>query len=363
MTPRPLAPEEHPSGVPVSVLALLIRFCSLSGASLLPMLEQAGVPEETLHDPDARISSDTMEFFWQGAAVLLNDPAIAVSVGVTVEARAFGLLGHLMEVSESFAEAIQHHERFKATLCPNLMLDLRQNGADLHVGIVDRIPLGDSVRRHAIEFALSGAVSAFARLAGIPSLPPQSIIAHFDYPPPSHASAYHERFGGSVFFNSHRNELILRGIIDDGRLFSAHGALRDLLLRQMEARVASSSEVSLRERLDAWFRVNLPLGRITLDEAAADFHLSPRSLQRHLKDEEGLHFSELLGQVRLGRATELLMDRTLSLEEIAFLLGYSEMAAFHRAFRGWTGAAPGAYRAGLLRDEASRHGAPARRLS
>jgi AraC-like DNA-binding protein len=39
-------------------------------------------------------------------------------------------------------------------------------------------------------------------------------------------------------------------------------------------------------------------------------------------------------------------DRAIGLQEVAFLLGFSDQSAFHRAFVRWTGKRPGQYRAG-----------------
>ena len=55
-------------------------------------------------------------------------------------------------------------------------------------------------------------------------------------------------------------------------------------------------------------------------------------------------FRGILDDVRREFACALLQDRSLSVGDIAFFLQYSEPAAFHRAFRRWTGQAPGDFR-------------------
>ncbi|HSY38976.1 MAG TPA: AraC family transcriptional regulator, partial [Polyangia bacterium] len=73
--------------------------------------------------------------------------------------------------------------------------------------------------------------------------------------------------------------------------------------------------------------------------------LSKRTLQRRL-GVEGVSFRALTDEVRRGLATEYLTDGRVSLSEIALLLGFSEQAAFQRAFLRWTGVTPGQYRRG-----------------
>jgi len=85
----------------------------------------------------------------------------------------------------------------------------------------------------------------------------------------------------------------------------------------------------------------------SIELAARLANTSVRSLQRSLA-ERGLSFSRLVEQLRLSTATELLSDPRLKLVDIAGELGYSDAAHFTRAFRRWTGSAPGAYRRSLL---------------
>lgn len=81
----------------------------------------------------------------------------------------------------------------------------------------------------------------------------------------------------------------------------------------------------------------------TLQEAAAHFHLSPRTFGRRLED-EGSSFRSLAEEVREGVAVELLTTARVSVESVAERLGYAEAASFIRAFKRWTGKTPAQYR-------------------
>ena len=61
-------------------------------------------------------------------------------------------------------------------------------------------------------------------------------------------------------------------------------------------------------------------------------------------------FKDLLTEVRRELAEKYIRDRSLSLTEITFLLGFSEASSFSRAYRGWTGSAPSAHRESLFSD-------------
>lgn len=84
-------------------------------------------------------------------------------------------------------------------------------------------------------------------------------------------------------------------------------------------------------------------GEVTADAIAGAMKMSGRTLQRRLED-EGARFSMVLDEVRERAAKKLLGDRTLPLAEVAYRLGFSDLATFSRAFKRWTGVPPGAYR-------------------
>ena len=76
---------------------------------------------------------------------------------------------------------------------------------------------------------------------------------------------------------------------------------------------------------------------------AARLHMSARSLQRRLQS-EGTSFAEVLSDLRRDMALRYLQDQRISIGEVAFLLGFLDVTAFHRAFKRWTGSTPAEYR-------------------
>ncbi|MBY6189913.1 AraC family transcriptional regulator [Microbulbifer agarilyticus] len=84
----------------------------------------------------------------------------------------------------------------------------------------------------------------------------------------------------------------------------------------------------------------------TFAEIAAHLGLNPKQLRRQLND-EGLNYSDLKVQIRRDQAIYHLSRQRTSIEEIAFLTGFSEASAFIRAFRSWTGVTPLTYRKDL----------------
>ena len=83
-----------------------------------------------------------------------------------------------------------------------------------------------------------------------------------------------------------------------------------------------------------------------LRTVACKADITARTLQRCLAS-AGLTYSDLVTDVRLTRARELIGDRSRQIEEIAAVLGYSDAANFTRAFKKWAGVTPSRYRKSL----------------
>jgi AraC-like DNA-binding protein len=89
----------------------------------------------------------------------------------------------------------------------------------------------------------------------------------------------------------------------------------------------------------------LPHGKAHADEIAKRLGLSQRTFARRLSS-EGLTFSGLLERLRLELANRYLLDRNLTISQIAWLLGYQEVSGFSHAFKRWSGKTPRAARTG-----------------
>jgi AraC-like DNA-binding protein len=124
-------------------------------------------------------------------------------------------------------------------------------------------------------------------------------------------------------------DLALIGILDD----YARG-----LLKQMPRQSTLSEGVRLQLLKD--LRGGVP----TAATVARALHMSVRTLHRSLQ-REGTTFHEILSQLRQEQAAQHLAGSTLSIAEVGFLLGFSELSSFYRAFKGWTGKTPAEFRA------------------
>jgi AraC-like DNA-binding protein len=107
------------------------------------------------------------------------------------------------------------------------------------------------------------------------------------------------------------------------------------------------------EDLRRLLRTELLRDTCTAATVARLFSMHRRTLNRHLRT-EGLAFRKVADQVRFEIACELLTNTDMALSQIAAVLRYSELSAFTRAFRRWSGQTPSDWRARHSRFRQSR---------
>jgi AraC-like DNA-binding protein len=88
---------------------------------------------------------------------------------------------------------------------------------------------------------------------------------------------------------------------------------------------------------------HLASGQLGIELVARELHMSTRTLGRRL-DGEGTNFTDLVDDIRKRLALRHVGNRSFPLAEVAFMLGFAHPAAFHRAFKRWSGTTPLRYR-------------------
>ena len=146
------------------------------------------------------------------------------------------------------------------------------------------------------------------------------------------------RFGQpSCGFNFPRQALEDRLPTADPKLHAVVRGLADRLLLELP------KADSFTARVRVLLMEGLARGKSSALDVAQALHVSPNTLTRKLAH-EGTRFKDLSEEIRRSMALRYVGETDLALSEIAFLLGFSQAAAFHRAFKRWTEQTPLEYR-------------------
>jgi AraC-like DNA-binding protein len=163
----------------------------------------------------------------------------------------------------------------------------------------------------------------------------------FAHGPPRSLGSHRRVFGPRLQFEQERNALWLdRASLDTGlssRSMPTHAMLKKLLVARVDGAQAVAAKT------EAAMRALMPFADCGREEVARLTNLSQRTLQRRLA-EAGTSFQQLRDRVRADIALKYLRQSSLQAAQIAEILGYSEPAAFTRAFRRQHGLTPSAAR-------------------
>lgn len=320
----------------------LAHFAAAKGADRAKLLQRAAIDARDLSAQDSRVPFAKYKALMHAAKALTNDPALALHFGEAVDMADLSILGLIARASETFVEAMVQTNRFH-----KLGADVDGLGGDFmavkregtQAWLVDnrKIP-SDFPEMTEAYFARS--IAGIRRMASAPVVK----ALRFVHREPPYRAAYDRIFGVPITFESDMNA----SLIDDVWLtfknplasryaFSELSDRAEALLKQFESADTTRAHV---ERL---IMPMLHTGDANMQTVADKMGVSTKTLFRQLKA-EGVTFEKVLDDLRRRLALDYLAGKKVSVNETAYLVGFSDAATFSRAFKRWTGAAPGAIR-------------------
>jgi AraC-like DNA-binding protein len=313
------------------------------GADRTGPLREAGIEPRHLADPDARVPLPAYAALYDAVIRACGDEGFALFES-PLRPGTFEFLCRSSLGGGRLGESLDRVARFLALVLPELRVSVRREGSTARLVIEEARPLrprADAPSRvfafewllrliHAVACWLAGRVLALDAV-------------RFPYPRPAHAADYdliyteHSSFGAprlEAEFDAALLDIPVRRDESDLAAFleGAPGKITMLYRRDRE----------LARNLRAILAAALPRA-MGLEEAARGLHLSPRTLHRRLQD-EGASFRAVKDGLRRDLALARLARPGGNVASVAAELGYSEPSAFFRAFQGWTGEAPSAWR-------------------
>ncbi|MBL4634697.1 MAG: AraC family transcriptional regulator ligand-binding domain-containing protein [Kofleriaceae bacterium] len=321
---------------------------ALHGGITASQLASWGLPEHGFPDPDAFVPFGQCLALWDALAQHFPQHAVGVDFGAFLGEINLGVVGFSCANAATLGQAIDLFIRLQHVVDPGLEVGMKFDNEVVTIEFQADKRLTD--RRHPMEAMLVSSHRLSERLVGT------SISVHrviFGQPPCAPLEHYLPVFGlppctGQKYSLSYRKHDLERPVI------GASPDLERYLRLQAEQigkqRVLGACPLTIEviewietqvDTIDACFEATKHGGMA--ERVSTSLGKSLRSLQRQLK-EEGTSFQELLDEVLMHKAKDLLRTTCLAGFEIAFALGYKEPRAFQRAFKRWTGLTPHSYR-------------------
>lgn len=330
--------------VSVAYLQGLLDYLARQGLDPLALLERVQLSPQVLAQRDQRVAASTyLELLGHGVQ-LSGDEQLGLHLGEAVRPGYYGVLGYLIMSCATLADALHRQARYAALVGNLAQVDLAdeqpREGLEPQVALSCRpcLPLH---QRQLCEETLAGWVTFGRWITGLDLSPTE---VRFQHAAPADTAEYQRIFACPVLFGQADNALVFPRRLLATPLGQADAQVRlmlDAYADRLLGEIQRGHSVLDRVRLE--LSRQLPEAGADLQQIAARLALSPRTLQRRLR-EAGLSFHQLLDETRQQLALHYLADPALELAEIAFLVGFSEPGSLTRAFRRWTGQSPGEYR-------------------
>lgn len=328
---------------------LLLRYADATGVDPEGLAARAGLALDELDHPEARVAAGPFFALLQAMAEQAGDGAFGLRLGAAAAGFPSGhVLLALMANSRDLGQAIERFFRYHALLADFVAPRVERTGGRVRL-VLDGLHPDLAAERHYIEAVLAMLVGLIRKVTSSSFKPLEVRITHRA---PGCADEAARSFGAPVLYGQTTNELVLSARDLERTLFLANPELGRSLERFAGARPARQRDAqTFADRVYGIARDRLLKGEVAdLEGVAEAIQIAPRVLQLRLQREETA-FRLVLDAVRADLARTGLADETVSLVDLAFLLGYSEQSAFTRAFKRWEGVSPGAYRRRLREQE------------
>ncbi len=333
----------EPISVSVTVLSQMFLYLTSLKVDIDTFLRSLGIDSAIVKSPDAYIPIETYLLIQDEAARYTQDACFGLHMGEFAEAGSWSILGYMMMNCKTLGEAFEKSGRYS-----RIIGNLIEASAHFRFNKIKIVfftpPHAPKMSRHCFELTFSSSVRMMRSLTGI-KLSPLEVT--FIYPRPASTAEYERIFCCPVLFGQKENSFTIDiGLVNTPILMANPGLLAYFekyaqdFLAEMERKDEYTRAVTkiILSRLDD--------ESLSIQKVAKAMSVSVRTLQNRLEG-EGVVFSELLKDIR-ERLARKYLNENYSVEQITYLLGFSEPSVFRKAFKKWSGVTPREYRESSL---------------
>lgn len=329
----------EPITVSVSVLSQMFLYLDALKVDIDAFLCSLGIDPQMVKCPDTRLPIETYLLIQDQAAEYVNDPYFGLHMGEFAKPGSWSILGYMMMNCRTLGEALEKSGRY-SRIIGNLIEARMQFQLTKIKGIFFTPPHAPKMSRHCFEATFASLIRLMRTLTGKQINP---LDVTFIYQEPASRSEYERFFQCPVRFGQKANTVTM-----DIRAVNTPVLMPNPDLLEYFEKYAQSFLAEM-ERKDEHTRAvtriilsKLDDEALSINKVARELAVSVRTLQKRLED-EGVVFSDLYKDVRQRLAQQYLREN-YTVEQITYMLGFSEPSVFRKAFKKWSGVTPREYR-------------------
>jgi len=339
-----VAKAPHPTPVaatPVAFVVAIVTACQRAGTDPFALLKAAQIAPEILDDSRARVTAAQFERLSLLAMQALDDEALGW-FNRPLPWGSYGMLARASLGAPTLGVALKRWCRHHALLTRDLLLRVETQATEACIVIEERRPPGgDGALREFCQ------VSVLRNIHGLACWLIDSRIpllgSSFTFAAPAHANAYAVLFDGPTRFNAQQTAIRFDARYLALPLKRDEVAMNQMLQRALPLQVRPYRRDRLLVPRVRQLLLSEPQATRSANALATLLHTSARSLHRQLR-EENASLQALKDDVRRERALHLLQRSAQPIKQVAEASGFQNEKSFIRAFKVWTGMAPGQWR-------------------
>jgi AraC-like DNA-binding protein len=337
-----MKPGPNEKVYPVAKIATVVESLASEGVSPVDALAGVRLSVTQLRSPATRVSANQVLQSYRNAIRLSRNPQFAYHTGLRFHVSTYGMYGFAILSSPNFRGTMAFAMKYHQLAAPLVEIDFKEQDNTAMWTIVPKPypQTDDLLYKFVVDLQMAVHLSLHRDVMG-PSFRPSEL--HFSFGRPRGGKKDSAIFDCPVLYGQPENSFAFDAHWLDGRP-NLGNAVTYAELCQLCDRLANELQLSagIAGRIREIILVDLAQ-HTSFDSVAKRLKMSTRSLRRKLQ-EEGTSFRDLVGEVRAQMAIKYVRDTDLSIEEIAYALGFSDASAFRHAFRRWTNAAPQKFR-------------------
>jgi AraC-like DNA-binding protein len=318
----------------------LIEALEAAGQDPAEVLRSVELDRQSFADPHGIIPTADFARVLEEAARATGDESFGLHFGEHYHPKNMGPVVYVVLNSPTFLVGFQNVARYLKVhnSAAEISFEPGEKWAYLRHRLAD---LPDESRRQHNEYSLAVGLGTIRLMAGSDWSP---VEVQFDHKAPSHTAEQIRVFGAPVTYGHTTNAFVIEHELCQRPVPAADARLYPIIRQYLEGILEEMPRendllTSVRRTIGETMRDGDP----TLSQVAQKMAIGPRTLQRRLR-EYGVDFKKLVEDTRRRVSLRYLRDPNHTLTEVAYLLGYSEVSAFNRAFKRWTGSTPSDYR-------------------
>jgi len=327
--------------VAASVARALLEFAVSRGSARHALVQRSGIDPAKLSTPDERVPFAKYVALMRAGQELCSDPALSLHFGESVHLSELSFASMIEPDSRTMTDMIAMVNRYASL---TVDLECEGNGDRFRVEARDGRLLFVDARKSPNEFPeLTESTFARAVCSSRPAYGRFLKAVQVTHAAPPYCAEYDRIFQVPVTFGSDRNALVAdRSLLEE--VVTIPAALSRPITEVLKARAEEmlrrlDAAKSVRGRVEAVLIGRLPTRDVGIESVSRELGLSRQTLFRRLKAER-VTFEQVLDELRRKLALELLDGKRASVNETAYQVGFSDPAAFSRAFKRWTGGSP-----------------------